>query len=66
MRPALVVFGILFAIAGTVWLLQGIGVLQGSFMSNNSTWVWLGGITAFSGIGILLLGLRAPSVARKT
>ena len=65
MRLVLVVLGILFLLAGLVWTLQGIGVLQGSFMSNNPTWMWIGGITALAGFGIAVLGLTAKAAAKK-
>ncbi len=65
MRLVLVVFGILFLLAGLVWTLQGIGMLQGSFMSNDPTWMWIGGITAFSGFGITVLGLTTSVTTKK-
>ena len=65
MRLVLVVLGILFLLAGLVWTLQGIGTLQGSFMSNSPTWVWIGGITAFAGFGIVVLGLTTKAATKK-
>ncbi len=65
MRLVLVVLGILFLLAGLVWTLQGIGILQGSFMSNNPTWMWIGGVTAFAGFGIVVLGLTRKAAAKK-
>ena len=65
MRLVLVVFGILFLLGGLVWALQGLGILQGSFMSNNPTWVWIGGITAFAGLGIAVLGLAKKAATKK-
>src|SRR2546421_9589299 len=43
MRIIVVVFGILITLAGIVWGLQGLGVIPGSFMSNNPSWIWIGG-----------------------
>ncbi|TLZ75614.1 MAG: hypothetical protein E6K14_00620 [Methanobacteriota archaeon] len=65
MRLVLVVFGILFLLGGLVWALQGLGILQGSFMSNNPTWVWIGGITAIAGLGIAVLGLTTKAATKK-
>ena len=65
MRLVLVVFGILFLLGGLVWALQGLGILQGSFMSNNPTWVWIGGITAIAGLGIAVLGLTTKGATKK-
>ncbi len=65
MRLVPVVVGILFLLAGPVWALQGVGVLQGSFMSNNPTWMWIGGITAIVGFGIVVLGLTTKAATKK-
>jgi len=65
MRLVPVVVGTLFLLAGPVWALQGVGVLQGSFMSNNPTWMWIGGITAIVGFGIVVLGLTTKAATKK-
>lgn len=65
MRLVLVVIGVLVALAGTVWALQGVGVLLGSFMSNNPTWVAIGSVTAIVGLGLIVLGLRSGPAAKK-
>ena len=51
--------GVLVFIAGTVFTLQGVGVLKGSSMSNTTTWTVLGPIIAVVGAAI------AVRVARK-
>src|SRR5437870_10030244 len=65
MRIIAVVFGVLITLAGIVWALQGLGVIPGSFMSNNPPWIWIGGGTAPFGVALGALGLRfgppAPS-----
>ena len=43
------VVGALFVLTGFVWILQGIGVLPGSFMTGEAQW-------AFAGVGALLIG----------
>jgi len=53
MRTLRLVIGALVAVAGGVWLLQGIGVLPGSFMSGDPTWAWIGGGTLAIGLGLL-------------
>lgn len=58
MRTLRLVIGALVAIAGGVWLLQGIGVLPGSFMSGDPTWAWIGGGTLVVGLGFLAWTLR--------
>ena len=63
-RIILVVFGVLVSLSGTVWALQGAGYIRGSFMSNNPTWIWIGIITAFVGLGIFALGIRTGRAAK--
>lgn len=65
MRLILVVIGVLVTLAGTVWALQGVGVLLGSFMSNNPTWIWIGSITTVIGLVLLVFGLRSGPAAKK-
>ncbi|TLZ80791.1 MAG: hypothetical protein E6K05_07600 [Methanobacteriota archaeon] len=59
MRMIAVIIGVLIALAGVVWALQGIGVMPGSFMSNNPPWIWIGAGTALFGIVLAAFGLRA-------
>jgi len=66
MRLLPVVLGILIALAGIVWTLQGIGVLLGSFMSNDSTWIFIGGVTAAAGFVLVAFGLKSGSPSLKT
>lgn len=49
MRAALTVLGILFCLTGLVWILQGINVLLGSFMSGRMEYTALG-------VGTLIVG----------
>ena len=65
MRRILVVLGLLVALAGAVWTLQGIGVIAGSFMSNNSTWVGIGAVTVVIGVAVMVLGFQPRSAAKK-
>jgi len=58
MRIIAVVFGVLITLAGIVWALQGLGVIPGSFMSNNPPWIWIGGATALVGVALVAIGLR--------
>lgn len=59
MRPVIVVAGALVTIVGAVWALQGAGVLLGSFMSSDPTWLWIGGGTVLLGSILAALGLRS-------
>ena len=53
------VFGILIAVAGSVWALQGVGLILGSFMSNDPLWIWIGTGTVLVGMALLVVGLRS-------
>jgi hypothetical protein len=53
----LVVIGLLAALAGLVWTLQGLGYVGGSFMSGATVWAVIGPIVAFLGLVLITLGL---------
>jgi LPXTG-motif cell wall-anchored protein len=50
--------GGLLIFVGVVWLLQGIGVIGGSFMTGSSFWAVVGGACILSG-GALLIFARS-------
>ena len=52
------VFGVLVAMAGLLFALQGFGVVGGSPMSNTTTWSIIGPIVALIGIAIAGYGAR--------
>lgn len=58
MRIIAVVFGVLITLAGVVMTLQGLGVILGSYMSNNPPWIWIGAATALVGVALMAIGLR--------
>lgn len=61
----LIVIGILLALAGTVFTLQGMGIVgpDNGFMFNNPAWIYQGVATAVIGLltlaGGVLLGRRS-------
>jgi predicted RND superfamily exporter protein len=55
------VLGLIIAVFGLIWSLQGFGVLGGSQMSNTTTWSIAGPITALIGTGIAFAGWRKLS-----
>ena len=55
---SLVVAGIALIAVGGVWILQGIGVLKGSFMTGDASWSWIGAACVLVGLAILARGLR--------
>jgi hypothetical protein len=53
--------GLIVALFGLIWALQGFGVLQGSPMSNTTTWSIIGPITVLIGIVIAVFSWRKLS-----
>ena len=53
--------GLLVALFGLIWALQGFGVLGGSPMSYTTTWSIIGPITVLIGIVIALFSWRKLS-----
>jgi len=53
MQKVLMVFGILLVLVGVVWILQGINILPGSFMTGQIRWAINGAISALVGAGLL-------------
>ena len=51
--------GVLLALFGSIWALQGFGVLLGSPMSNTVTWSVIGPLTVVVGIAIAVFGWRS-------
>ncbi|MBB6466054.1 hypothetical protein HNQ96_001912 [Aminobacter lissarensis] len=39
---------------GAVWILQGAGLLGGSFMTGRTEWLWIGIVIALAGCAALL------------
>lgn len=59
MRSAfLVLFGVIVALFGLLFTLQGFGVVQGSPMSNTTTWSVLGPVVILIGAALVYLGRR--------
>lgn len=50
--------GVIVALFGLIWALQGFGVLQGSPMSNTTTWSVIGPITAVIGVVVAAVSWR--------
>jgi hypothetical protein len=53
--------GVIVALFGLIWALQGFGVLLGSPMSNTTTWSVIGPITAVIGLAIMVFSWRKLS-----
>ena len=58
MRWVLMVVGFVLVLLGNVWILQGLNVLPGSFMSGQPFWAGAGLVALIVGVGLLVAGLR--------
>ncbi len=58
MRIVLVIAGVLVALFGLLFTLQGFGAVSGSPMSNTTTWSVLGPLIAIAGIIVAFVGWR--------
>ena len=58
MRILMMVAGVLLLFVGCVWILQGINVLPGSFMTGQTKWAVIGTITLVVGIVLIVLARR--------
>jgi len=50
---------------GCVWILQGINILPGSFMTGQTKWAVYGGIVAVAGVGLLISANRRNSELKR-
>ncbi|MEO7219545.1 MAG: hypothetical protein ABIZ73_02875 [Gemmatimonadaceae bacterium] len=55
MRIATSVAAVMLMIVGGVWILQGINVLPGSFMTGQASWAIYGTISLIAGMALLLV-----------
>lgn len=56
--PTLVVLGLLMALTGGVFTLQGLGYVGGSEMSGDRTWATIGPIVAGLGVALVIVALQ--------
>ncbi|MBJ7291289.1 hypothetical protein [Williamsia sp.] len=57
-KPVYLVAGIIIALFGFVFFLQGIGVLEGSAMSNTVFWSIAGPVVVIVGVVVIVFGAR--------
>lgn len=63
MKTIALVLGLLLAASGTLWTLQGLGIVnwpQESFMIRQTQWIWYGAATAIVGLALLGWSRRQP------
>jgi hypothetical protein len=58
------VLGVLLALLGALWTLQGAGVIGGSFMSGSRLWLVIGVVAVIAGVGLLVRSLRGRTSTR--
>jgi hypothetical protein len=58
MQLGLGILAVLLIGTGVIWILQGVNILPGSFMTGQMIWAYRGVATAVVGLVILLLSLR--------
>ncbi len=58
MKYGLLVLGVALLLTGSVWTLQGLNVIKGSFMTGQSLWLMMGLLFLVIGVGVSLAGLR--------
>jgi hypothetical protein len=61
MRAVSVVIGLVGLLVGAIWILQGAGVIAGSFMTGQRLWLLIGIVVALIGIVLVVGGLRRPA-----
>ncbi|MBI2332426.1 MAG: hypothetical protein HYU84_09770 [Chloroflexi bacterium] len=52
LKTLLKILAILLVIAGSIWILQGVNILPGSYMTGDPQWVINGAITVVIGAGL--------------
>jgi hypothetical protein len=64
LRPAgshrlTLIAGLVLLLLGSIWALQGLGLLRGSVMTGQNLWLVIGAIVALVGVGLVYMSLRA-------
>lgn len=57
-KPLAVGLGVLIAIMGAIWTLQGLGYIGRSFMSGVTLWAVVGPLVVLLGLALAVWGLR--------
>ncbi len=61
MHWVLLVVGVLLDLLGSVWMLQGVNLLQGSPMTGQPFWAGAGAVAIVVGMGLVVLAMRRKS-----
>jgi len=57
-KVVFVVVGALLAVTGAVWMLQGLGYIEGSVMTGVTVWAVIGPLVSLAGVVLIVVGLR--------
>jgi hypothetical protein len=57
--------GVVLIFAGIIWILQGINILPGSFMTGQIQWAVYGGISFVVGLGLILVANHQKAASTK-
>jgi multisubunit Na+/H+ antiporter MnhB subunit len=60
MGRVLKIIGGVLVLIGIIWILQGLNILPGSFMTGDRQWAINGAIAAGVGAGLLIFAARKP------
>ena len=52
--------GVLLVLTGAIWIGQGLGLIPGSVMTGDRTWLYVGIVVVVAGAILLTFGLRRP------
>ena len=52
--------GIVLLVVGVLWILQGAGIVGGSFMTGRSEWFYTGIVSAIVGIALFAWAVSRP------
>ncbi|CAN5747202.1 hypothetical protein BH11PSE1_BH11PSE1_19520 [soil metagenome] len=58
MKLIATILGALLAILGAIWVLQGLNILPGSFMTGDIKWAIYGGVASVLGLGLVAWSRR--------
>jgi hypothetical protein len=58
MRIFVKIVACLLIVMGTIWILQGVNILPGSFMTGDIRWAWRGAGAVAAGILLLIFAIR--------
>jgi hypothetical protein len=64
-RTVILVLGIIAVLIGLLWVGQGSGLIPGSFMSGDRTWLGIGLVCVVAGVFAIFSALRKPAPGRR-